>query len=110
MKTNNTKVFFKYEKQEVKDNSAPEGKRLVRKIDGVIEAIAVDLATKTEIARRKVMLRHGDSPDKLVGRKYAFKKLTTFIMENNLLPKEEVGSLWKEFGSNCKQPNIKLAY
>ena len=31
-------------------------------------------------------------------------------MQNNLLPGKEVEALWKEFGSKCKQPNIKLAY
>lgn len=31
-------------------------------------------------------------------------------MEQNLLPKPEVGELWKQFGSQCRQPKQKLAY
>ena len=100
MKTDQTKVFFKYEQNE----------NGTRKVDGKIEAIAIDLSTKQEIVRREVKPRHGDTPDKLVGRKYAFKKLMTHSLENNLIPKSEIGLLWKSFGSMCKQPIQKLAY
>lgn len=92
MKTEKTKVFFKYEE------------------NGAIKAIAKNVQTNEEIASREVKLRHGDSPNKLVGRKYAFKKLMNHAMQNNLLPGKEVEALWKQFGSNCKQPNVKLAY
>ena len=74
------------------------------------KAIAKNSLTGEEIASREVKLRHGDSPNKLIGRKYAFKKLMNHAMQNNLLPGKEVEALWKEFGSKCKQPNIKLAY
>ena len=100
MNAGNVKVFFKYEKNE-------EGQRIV---DGKIEAIAVNAETKEEIARRKVKPRHGDLPNKELGRKYAFKKLMDHAMNNNILPKQLVGELWKQFGNQCKQPNIKLAY
>ena len=33
-----------------------------------------------------------------------------YSLVNNLLPKPEIGELWKLFGSTCKQPNHKLAY
>ena len=92
MKTENIKVFFRYTE------------------DGKIECIAKSLATSEEIAKREVMLRHGDKANKVVGRKYAFKKLMDHVMNNNLIPKPEVGKLWKEFGSTCKQPNFKLSY
>ena len=100
MKGSTTKVFFKYEKDQ-------NGHR---KINGQIEAFAINLESKSVLATRRVIPRHGDVPNKLIGRKYAFKKLMTHIMENNLLPKPEVGELWKSFGSMCKQPNVKLAY
>ncbi len=92
MNTETTKVFFKYEE------------------NGTTKAIAKNSLTGEEIASREVKLRHGDSPNKLIGRKYAFKKLMNHAMQNNLLPGKEVEALWKEFGSKCKQPNIKLAY
>ena len=92
MKTDLTKVFFRYEE------------------NGTIKAIAKDLTSNEEIATREVKLRHGDSNNKLIGRKYAFKKLMTHIMDNNILPNIEVGNLWKQFGSTCKQPINKLAY
>lgn len=100
MKADNVKVFFKYEKNE-------EGQRIV---DGKIEAIAIDVDTKEEITKREVKPRHGDTPNKELGRKYAFKKLMDHVMENNIFEKQIVGELWKQFGSQCKQPNIKLAY
>lgn len=92
MKTDQTKVFFKY------------------KENGTIVAIAKNIQTNEEVASGEVKLRHGDIPNKIVGRKYAFKKLMTHSLENELLPKAEIGLLWKLFGSNCKQPNHKLAY
>lgn len=92
MKTNNIKIYFNYQEE------------------GIIKAIAKDLNTNNEIAEREVKLRHGDKPDKLLGRKYAFKKLMDYIMENNILSNEIVGKLWKQFGINCKQPATKLAY
>ena len=33
-----------------------------------------------------------------------------YSLTNNLLPKPEIGELWKLFGSTCKQPQQKLAY
>lgn len=109
MKVGNVKVFFKYEKQEVQD-TIKGGTKLVRKEDGVIEAIAVNTENRQELARRRVLPRHGDIPNKELGRKYAFKKLMDHAMSNNILPKPTVGELWKQFGSQCKQPNVKLAY
>lgn len=107
MKVENVKVFFRYEKQEVTIDGE---KKLVRKVDGKIEAVAQNAETKETIATREVRLRHGDSPDKVLGRKYAFQKLMDHVMDNNIFPKPLVGELWKQFGSQCKQPNIKLAY
>jgi hypothetical protein len=92
MKTDQTKVFFRYDEKRT------------------ITAVAKNVQTNEEIATRKVKLRHGDTPNKVVGRKYAFKKLMDYILSNNLLPKPEIGQLWKLFGSTCKQPNHKLAY
>ena len=92
MNTETTKVFFKYEE------------------NGTTKAIAKNSLTGEEIASREVKLRHGDSQNKLIGRKYAFKKLMNHAMQNNLLPGKEVEALWKEFSSKCKQPNVKLAY
>lgn len=109
MRVNDVKVFFRYEKQEV-PNPDGEGVKLVRKEDGEIEAVAMNIETKEEIASRKVIPRHGDLPNKELGRKYAFKKLMNHVMDNNILPKPMVGELWKQFGSMCKQPTQKLAY
>lgn len=92
MNAGNVKVFFKYEE------------------NGTTVAIAKNVETNEEIASREVRLRHGDKPEKIVGRKYAFKKLMNHVMDNNIFPKPLVGELWKQFGSQCKQPNIKLAY
>jgi len=92
MNAGNVKVFFKYEE------------------NGTTVAIAKNVETNEEIASREVRLRHGDKPEKIVGRKYAFKKLMNHVMNNNIFPKPLVGELWKQFGSQCKQPNIKLAY
>lgn len=92
MKTDQTKVFFRYDE------------------NGTIVAIARNLASNITIATREVKLRHGDIPNKVVGRKYAFKKLMDYSLVNNLLPKPEIGELWKLFGSTCKQPNHKLVY
>ena len=92
MKTDQTKVFFRYSE------------------NGTITAVAKNVQTNEEIATRKVKLRHGDTPNKVVGRKYAFKKLMIHSLENELLPKTEIGLLWKLFGSTCKQPQQKLAY
>ncbi len=92
MKTDQTKVFFIYEN------------------DGSITAVAKNVQTNEEIVTREVKLRHGDTPNKIVGRKYAFKKLMDYSLTSNLLPKSEIGLLWKLFGSTCKQPNQKLAY
>lgn len=92
MKTDQTRVFFNYG-----DNNS-------------IKAIMRSVETDQEIAVREVKPRHGDVPNKIVGRKYAFKKLMTHALENNLIPKPEVGALWKLFGSTCKQPSQKLAY
>lgn len=92
MKTNQTKVFFRYDE------------------NGTITAIARSLATNEDITSREVKLRHGDVSNKVVGRKYAFKKLMDHSLNNNLLPKPEIGELWKLFGSTCKQPQQKLAY
>jgi len=92
MKTDQTRVFFNYGE------------------NGEIKAIMQSVETDEVIASRKVKLRHGDKPNKIVGRKYAFKKLMTHSLENNLIPKTEIGLLWKLFGSTCKQPSFKLAY
>ena len=92
MKTDLTKVFFKYEG------------------NGTIVAVAKDLILNQEIATREVKLRHGDYPNKIVGRKYAFKKLMDYVHQQTLLPGKEIEALWKQFGSTCKQPNHKLAY
>lgn len=92
MKADNVKVFFKYEE------------------NGTTVAIAKNVETNEELAKREVRLRHGDKPEKIVGRKYAFKKLMNHVMDNNILPKPVVGEFWKQFGSQCKQPKQKLAY
>jgi hypothetical protein len=92
MKTDQTKVFFRYDE------------------NGTITAFARSLATNENIVSREVKLRHGDIPNKIIGRKYAFKKLMDHSLSNNLLPGKEVENLWKLFGSTCKQPNQKLAY
>lgn len=92
MKTDQTKVFFKYEE------------------NGIIVAVAKDLTTNEEIATREVKLRHGDNNNKIVGRKYAFKKLMDYVHNLKLIADSEVEALWKQFGSNCKQPNQKLVY
>jgi len=92
MKTDQTKVFFKYSE------------------NGTITAVAKNIQTNEEIVTREVKLRHGDVSNKIVGRKYAFKKLMDYSLVNNLLPKPEIGELWKLFGSTCKQPQQKLAY
>ena len=92
MKTESTKVFFKYSE------------------NGTITAVAKNVQTNEEIVTREVKLRHGDVPNKVVGRKYAFKKLMDYSLANNLLPKPEIGLLWKLFGSTCKQPQQKLDY
>lgn len=92
MKTDQTKVFFRYEE------------------NGTITAVAKNVQTNEEVATREVKLRHGDAPNKIVGRKYAFKKLMDHSLTNNLLPGKEIENLWKLFGSTCKQPQQKLAY
>lgn len=92
MRTNLTKVFFRYEE------------------NGTIKAVAKNLTTNEEIATREVKLRHGDVNNKLVGRKYAFNKLMSYVHDNTLIPNVEVENLWKQFGSTCKQPSNKLAY
>ena len=92
MKTDLTKVFFRYEE------------------NGTITAVAKNIQTNEEVATREVKLRHGDTPINVIGRKYAFKKLMDHSLVNNLLPKPEIGELWKLFGSTCKQPQQKLAY
>lgn len=109
MKVDNVKVFFKYEKTTAVNPETGETKE-IKLPNGKIEAIAVNINTGEEIAKREVKLRHGDKPNKELGRKYAFKKLMTHVMENNILPKPMVGKFWKEFGSMCKQPNCKLSY
>ena len=93
MKVGNVKVFFRY----TEDQSQ-------------IKAVAINADTKEEIASREVKLRHGDKPDKTLGRKYAFKKLMDHTLKNTLLPGKTVENLWREFGSTCKQPSQKLAY
>ena len=107
MKTDKTKVFFRYEKEEIEVNGE---KKLVTKLGGKIEAVAISLEDKTEIARREVKLRHGDQPDKILGRKYAFKKLMDFTLDAKLLPGKEVENLWKGFSTMCTQPYERLAY
>lgn len=92
MKTDQTKVFFKYDE------------------NGTITAVAKNVQTNEEVATREVKLRHGDTPNKVIGRKYAFKKLMDYSLFNNLLPGKEIENLWKLFGSTCKQPHQKLAY
>lgn len=92
MKTDQTKVFFKYDE------------------NGTITAVAKNVQTNEEVVTREVKLRHGDVPNKLVSRKYAFKKLMDYSLENHYLPGKEVENLWKLFGSTCKQPNQKLTY
>lgn len=91
MQTEKNKVFFKYSEDKT-------------------EAIAINLETKEEVARREVKLRHGDKPNKIVARKYVFKKLMDHIRKEHLLANTEVGFLWKQFGSTCKQPSEKLVY
>ncbi len=128
MKSQNTKVFFRYETEEV-DEQVPvmEGnkvkrekgkkvfiltgnKKSITKLDGKIEAIMINSNSGEEIARREVLPRHGDLPNKILGRKYVFKKLMTKALDENLIPRQEVGELWKSFGTICKQPSQKLAY
>jgi hypothetical protein len=92
MKTDLTKVFFRYEE------------------NGTITAVAKNVQTNEEVATREVKLRHGDVPNKVVGRKYAFKKLMDYSLEKQFLPGKEVENLWKLFGCTCKQPQQKLAY
>lgn len=92
MKTDQTRVFFNYGE------------------NGEIKAIMKNVQNDKVIATREVKLRHGDKPNKIIGRKYAFKKLMTHSLENELIPRTEIGLLWKLFGSSCKQPNQKLAY
>jgi len=92
MKVDNVKVFFRYEE------------------NGTTKAIAKNVETDQEIASREVKLRHDDKPCKIVGRKYAFKKLMNHALNNNLLPGNQVEALWKQFSSTCKQPTTKLAY
>jgi hypothetical protein len=115
MKTSNTKVFFRYEKEEAKDENGQQimknGKPIMKnKVNGKIEVVAINVEDSKEIARREVKLRHGDNPDKVVGRTYAFRKLAKYILENKLLPGKEVEILYREFGKTCRQPEIKLAY
>lgn len=93
MKAGNVKVFFRYENDQTK-----------------IKAVLINDETKENIADREVILRHGDKPNKILGRKYAFKKLMTFAYENGLLLGNQVEALWREFSSTHKQPNTKLAY
>lgn len=107
MKSQNTKVFFRYETEEVVVDGQP---KIVKKENGKTEAIMINSQTGEEIARREVTPRHGDKPNKVVGRKYVFKKLMTKALNENLIPKQEVGELWKSFGATCKQPSQKLAY
>lgn len=107
MKTDQTRVFFKYEKEEIQTEN---GAKMVKKPGGTITAVMKKVDSDEEIATREVKLRHGDKSDILTGRKYAFKKLMTHSLENELIPKTEVGILWKLFGSTCKQPEKKLAY
>ena len=92
MKTNQTKVFFRYSE------------------NGTITAVARNVQTNEDIVAREVKLRHGDTPDKIVGRRYAFKKLMDYSLEKQFLPGKEIENLWKLFSSTCKQPNHKLAY
>jgi len=75
MKTDQTKVFFRYEE------------------NGTITAVAKNVQTNEEVATREVKLRHGDTPNKVVGRKYAFKKLMDYSLENYLLPGKEIENL-----------------
>lgn len=115
MKTDNTKVFFRYEKEQATDENGnllfKDGQPVMKtKQGGAIEAVAIKLDDSKEIARRTVKLRGDDTPDKVVGRTYAFRKLATHILENELLPGKEVEALYKEFGKTCKQPGVKLAY
>jgi len=107
MKTDQTKVFFRYEKEEIQTE---KGSKLVNKPNGSITAVVRNVQTNEEVATREVKLRHGDISNKIVGRKYAFKKLMDYSLVNNLLSKPEIGELWKLFGSTCKQPTHKLVY
>lgn len=92
MKVNDVKVFFRYEE------------------NGTIKAIAKNVQTDEEVASREVKLRHDDRPDKKIGRAYAFKKLIIFMRSNNFITSKERKEFWKQFGSQCKQPKVKLAY
>ena len=74
MKTENTRVYFKYSENGTKT-----------------EAIVKDAKSDDIIAMREVLLRHGDSQNKVLGRKYAFKKLMTHVMENSIIPNVEIG-------------------
>jgi hypothetical protein len=64
MKTSLTRVFFKYEES------------------GEIKAIMKNAENDEPIAERMVKPRHGDKPNKVIGRAYAFKKLMTHSLEN----------------------------
>jgi hypothetical protein len=101
MKTESTKVFFHYEKINVKTEDGTHTEI------GDIEAIAKNIENGEIIASRVVKLRHGDKPNKLVGRRYAFKKLMDYIRTNHMLENTEVGVLWEQFSSECKQPKIQ---
>lgn len=92
MKTDQTKVFFKYDE------------------NGTITAVAKNVQTNEEVATREVKLRHGDKADKKVGRAYAFKKLITYMRSENSISSKERKELWKQFMETCKQPQQKLAY
>jgi hypothetical protein len=86
MKTENTRIVFIYNK----DNS--------------ITTIVKNRKNNEPIFDRTVRLRGTDTPNKIVGRRFAFEKAMTHARKYNVLPKTEVTALWNDFRSNLKQP------
>ena len=107
MQVENLKVYFQYGKKEV---NTPEGTKLITDPQAPIEAVIKNTESKEIVLSRRVELRHGDQPNKQLGRKYAFAKLMNHARTNQILPGKVVENFWKQFGRECKQPNTKLAY
>jgi len=85
MRTENTRVVFIYNE------------------DGSTTAVVRNRKTNENIFDRTVRLRDGDKPEKIVGRKWAFKKAMNHALATGLLATAEVGALWADFSANVKQ-------